>query len=193
MTAAWLLKEYQLVGLYLLALIGTISLDGLHLYQHAYYFIGTAAFSMPLVARILGALQRRTLLKNLALALIFWGLIYETRTNIWIWARDSQMGNQDLWALGTQARKLIPPTDHLVTEDGNYPQKMLYIGRSGTKMANQPFEICNDPQYQKMSLTLVTDTVPPISVNQCGTRKMSTVTVEGPVSKWYLTHVDSEH
>ncbi|MEO5968456.1 MAG: hypothetical protein ABIQ95_00895 [Bdellovibrionia bacterium] len=188
--AALAIKEYLLAFFYLIALIATISLDGEHLYQHAYYFIGAAAFSFPLMARVLGALQKYTLSRNIAIALIFWGLLYETRTNIWIWARDSQMGTQNLWALGTQARKIIPPTDHLVTEDGSYPQKMIFIGRSGTKMVNLPFEICNNSKYSRIPLTLVTDAPPPSPEFKCGGRSTSTITVNGSAASWYLTHTE---
>ena len=190
LATALALKEYLLIVFYLMAIVATISLDGLHLNQHAYYFIGAAAFSFPLMARVFGGSQKHPILKKMTVALILWGLLYETRTNIWIWARDSQMGTQDLWALGTQARRIIPATDHLATDDGDYPQKMLFIGRSGTKLVSSPFEICKNSLYNNFPLTLVTDNAPPSPGNKCGSRKAFTIRVDGQVSKWYLTHVE---
>jgi hypothetical protein len=212
-------REWLLTLFYFVALVGVICLDGPHTGPHGYYYMGAAAFALPLMARVLSrslpspknAQERPSSSekshpsktsqtqpkKKLAwqeptpfilILVLFWGLLYTTRTNIWTWARDSHLWQLDFWAMGTEARKIIPPTDHLITDDGGYPQKLLFVGRSGTKMNTYPYEICNRDEFRHLSLSFVVDTAPPpLNDRICRGRRRQTSVIQNSYARWYVT------
>ncbi len=185
--AAIALGEWVPVVLYLLSLIVAVSLDGAHIYAHYYYFIGTSIFSILLMARILGAAQDRGgYLKTLIVILLGWGVVYNVRSNIWVWGVDYRHG-QAMWNLGAQARKIINPSDHLITDDDMYPYKMLLMGRSGTAANSHVYQICNRPQFAERPLAIVSETPPPEVPPLCSGRPHEFKSIEINSSKWYVT------
>ena len=186
--AGLLLGEWIPVTLYLLSLVAATSLDGAHIYVHGYYFIGTCVFAMILMARVLGAVQNRRHLTALTIVFLAWGVLFNIRGNVWVWARDSQYWRVNLWNMGVEARKVIDSNHHLITDDGPYPQKLLFIGRSGTAAGSGVYEACNQPQYAGRHLAIVSDSPPP-STALCGGRPLDTKTAETSFAKWYVTLV----
>ncbi len=190
--AGLLLGEWIPVTLYLLSLVAATSLDGVHIYVHSYYFIGTCVFAMILMARVLGAVQSRRHLKTLTLIFIAWGVLYSIRGNVWIWGRDSKYWRVSLWDMGAEVRKVIASHSdshyHLITDDGYYPKKLIYVGRSGTSANSRVYETCNQPQYSGRQLVIVSDRPPP-STPLCGGRPFDTHVAETSFAKWYITLV----
>jgi hypothetical protein len=182
------LKEWRAVALYGVALLAAISLDGSHIFPHGYYFIGTSIFAIVLMARVLTGLWSKPA-HTFMLALLFWGVLFNIRGNVWIWARDSEYWKIDHWKTGTIARETIPPSYHLITDDGAYPLKMLYIGRSGT--AHRPAtELCNQGAYASIPLAIVTDQ--PLPSPLCPGRKVEIKSVRTSFEKWLVVLVDSK-
>jgi hypothetical protein len=185
--AGLLLGEWIPVTLYLLSLVAATSLDGAHIYVHGYYFIGTCIFAMILMARVLGAVQSRRHLTTLTIAFLTWGVLFNIRGNVWIWARDSQYWRLNRWSMGVEVRNFIDSNHHLITDDGPYPQKLLFIGRSGTAAGSGVYEVCNQPQYAGVQLAIVSDSPPSIAL--CGGRQLDTKIAETSFAKWYVTLV----
>jgi hypothetical protein len=179
--------EWVLVAAYLLSIIAATSLDGSHIFVHGYYFIGTCAFSLVLMARVMGGVTDRFHLKTLTFVLIAWGVLFNIRGNVWIWARDSEYWKVDYWRMGAEARKTIGDGFHLVTDDGANPLKLIYMGRSGTNSAAGVYQTCEKPQYQAIPLALISDLPPPPAL--CGGRKIDRRQLETPFAKWYITIV----
>jgi hypothetical protein len=180
--------QWILVALYLLALVAATSLDGAHIYVHGYYFIGACVFSIILMARVLGAAQHRRRLMALTVVFLAWGVLFNIRGNVWVWARDSQYWKVNFWNMGVTAREMIPRDYHLITDDGAYPQKLLFIGRSGTAASGNAYQLCNQGAYTGMPLALVTND-PPANAATCGGRPAELKTVETSYAKWYVTLV----
>jgi hypothetical protein len=187
---ALLLKERRLVGLYLLSLVAVIGLDGRHLLQHQYYFMGSAVFTAILVARMLGAARPSPALRTALLLLLCWGVAYNVRVNAWNWARSTEGGRSDPWALGAQARALIPVDAHLVTDDGDYPHKMLLIGRSGSTSEKGPFAPPCEDGYLDRRLAIVSETAPPPGAFPCGRGIRMEREVSAGRWKWRVTLVE---
>jgi hypothetical protein len=187
--AGLVLGEWIPVVLYLLSLVAATSLDGPHIYVHGYYFIGTCVFSIILMARVLGAVQSRRFLATLTIVLIAWGVLFNVRGNVWIWARDSQYWKVNLWAMGAEARKVVGSEYHLIADDGPYPLKLLFIGRSGTDAGAQVYQACNRPQYVGRPLALISDSPPPAGAALCGGRSQETKIAETSFGEWYVTLV----
>jgi hypothetical protein len=187
--AGLFLGEWIPVVLYFLSLLAAISLDGAHIYVHMYYFIGTCVFAMILMARVLGAAQGRRFLSTLTVVFLAWGVVYNIRGNIWVWARDSQYWKVNFWSMGAEARKIIHRNYHLITDDGVYPQKLLFIGRSGTAAGSKVYKVCQEPQFAGLSLAIVSDDPPPGASGPCGARQFNTRYVETNYAKWYITLV----
>ncbi|MGK5085591.1 hypothetical protein WDW37_20065 [Bdellovibrionota bacterium FG-1] len=190
--AGWVLGEWKVVGLYFLSLIAATSLDGPHIYVHYYYFIGTCIFAIVLMARVMAALQPHRFFKTLAIVFLAWGVAYNIRGNVWVWARDSRYWKVNFWDMGRQAASEIDRSDHLITDDTPFPLKLLWIGRSGTAAGGQVYEVCNQAQYSRLPLVLVSDVRPPfpgVEAPLCGGRPVEYRTVETPFAKWYVTKV----
>jgi hypothetical protein len=115
-------------------------------------------------------------------------VLFNIRVNVWTWARDSEHPRAHLWNLGAEARKVIDNNQHLITDDGPYPHKLLFIGRSGTAAGSGVYEACNQPQYSGRQLAIVSDSPPP-STALCGGRPLDTKTVETSSAKWYVSLV----
>jgi hypothetical protein len=90
--------------------------------------------------------------------------------------------------MGVTAREMIPRDYHLITDDGAYPQKLLFIGRSGTAASGNAYQLCNQGAYTGMPLALVTND-PPANAATCGGRPAELKTVETSYAKWYVTLV----
>ncbi len=187
MITALALGEWIPVVLYLLSLVFAVSLDGTHIYVHDYYFIGTCVFAMILMARVLGAVQKHHYLKILTVIFLTWGVLFNIRSNVWIWARDSQYWKVNFWDMGAESRKVINKNYHIITDDTAYPQKLLFIGRSGTAASGSVYQVCNQSPYSKYSLAIVSDSSPPQNINLCGGRPLEFKTVETSFAKWYIT------
>jgi hypothetical protein len=181
-------REWILLGLYLLSLVAAVSLDGAHIIPHRYYFIGTSMFSILLMAKLLGTMEKNRRLKLITVSLLVWGVLFNSRINFWVWGRESQLGNIDYWRMGSQARGAIAPQYHLVTDDPVYPQKLLYIGRSGT-LGTDVYATCTTPLYSQIPLALVSNTPPP-KKDFCHGRKLVRTEIETSFAKWYITLVN---
>jgi hypothetical protein len=182
------LKEWLLVLIYFLSLLAAIALDGGHIFAHAYYFIGSSIFAMILMARVLGALENRKRLKTITLILLTWGVLYTIRGNLWVWSVDSQYWQRNYWSMGTEARTMIDDRAHIITDDGQYPLKLLFIGRSGSHRHDGTYRACNEPQFLRRPLTFVSDTPPPVQPF-CGTRRIERKQVKTGFAIWYVTLV----
>jgi hypothetical protein len=188
-TAALYLGEWAPVLLYFTALIAAISLDGAHIFVHTYYFIGTSLFAIVIMARALARATERRRVHALLLTLTFWGVLFNIRGNVWVWARDSDYWRIDHWKTGSIARDMIPASYHLVTDDGAYPLKMLYIGRSGTAANGSALDVCNHDPYRSIPLAIVTSRSP-LPGQICAGRKIELKVAETPFERWSVILVD---
>jgi hypothetical protein len=150
---AFFLREWIPVALYFLGLFLAIALDGSHIFDHGYYFIGACIFSMLIMASVLSKTKRGWHI--LATLLLLGGVLYNDRVNIWVWARESHNGAVSYWRMGDQARALIPKDYQLITDDKYYPIKLLYLGRSGMMGAEHALENCNG--FRKGNVAMITD------------------------------------
>jgi hypothetical protein len=182
--AALWMGEWLLVATYLVSLIVAAALDGMHILIHEYYFIGCGIFSILLMARTLGALKHRRPAVAAALVVVLcWGVVFNIRENVWIWARDSKLWAASPWSAGTQARNLIPADYHLVTDDGRYPQKLLFVGRSGTAARSAVDEACTGLLAHGVRLAVLTDTPPGAA---CLANASEKRVIETPYATWHL-------
>ncbi len=182
---ALLSREWIPLLLYLLALIAAICLDGTHIAVHSYYFIGTCLFSLLLMTRVLARTQKHLALHRFLFILLIWGVIYNIRLNVWTWARDSHYWHVDFWKMGEKANALIPHSYHLVSDDGPYPQRMLFIGRSGTIGRDHPWAICDHPNYSQLPLAIVSENKP-LPATFCEGRTLEIRSIRTSFAKWLV-------
>jgi len=180
------LGEWILVILDLLSLLAAISLDGEHAFQHAYYFLGACVFSLILMARVLGATEKY--LKNFVILCLVGGVLFQIRGNLWSLSRDSKYWKIDHWEMGARARKLIEVSYHPITDDLDYPKKLLFLGRTGTIAHQSAYEVCQQEQYARYPLAIMTSDPPPRDAS-CKGRLHEFRTIETSFEKWYVTLV----
>ena len=192
--AAVVLGEFWLVAGYLASVLAVVALAGFHILFHPYYIIGATAFTLPLLARVIMGLRGRTLLRRLAHTVacvaIAWGLLYAIRWNIWTWARDSQLGRVSGWEQGRLAREAIPKRYHLIIPDGQFPQTLLYIARTGTITEGDPFAVCAQPEYQRLPVAIVMGADAP--VGNCHRAPSRTQLIESSFSRWKIVFYESK-
>jgi len=187
--AAISLGEWLAVLIYFTALIAAISLDGAHIFVHAYYFIGTSLFALVIMARVLARTAKKRRIHALLLMLVFWGVLFNIRGNVWVWARNSDYWRIDHWKTGSIARSMIPNSYHLITDDGAYPLKMLFIGRSGTAANGSVLDVCNRGAYLSIPLAIVTDQSP-LPAQICPGRRVEIKTAETSFERWSVILVN---
>jgi hypothetical protein len=150
--AAFVLGEGRFAWAYLASLLAGMALGGRAVIDHGYYFAGSSLFACLLMARVAGAAAPRWA-RVVTMACLLWGVGWGIRVNLWQASRSS--GNDDLWRLGRQVRELIPPGTHLVTDDGAYPRKLLFVGRSGTAADDRLQAVAAEPAYRARALALL--------------------------------------
>jgi hypothetical protein len=202
--------EWLLLLFFALGVAFVTSLDGVHTFTHGYYFIGVCIFTLPLMARVLSASKAHRIVHGALITVLFWGVIYNIRVNVWVWARDSQYWQVNLWKQGEIARGLIPDQYHVITDESDYPQRLLFVGRSGSMkslvgrhgmiIGTTPapgetvltvFDTCTRAEYRDLPLAIVTVDEPSAELlAKCGGRKLERRVAESSFAKWYITLAD---
>lgn len=186
---AGLMREWVPIVLYLVSLLFAMALDGEHIKAHYYYFIGSSIFSVLVMARVYGLVKSQPVIKAFLLIVLSWGVIYNIRGNIWVWARDSMYWKVNLWDMGSEARKIIDRQYHLVTDDGAYPLKLLFIGRSGSAFGGNVYQACSQDEYRHRPLALVSEAPPPRGLVFCDGRATEFNVIDLKFAKWFVTLV----
>jgi hypothetical protein len=182
--------EIGLLGLYILALVLCMALDGRHIIVHRYYFLGLNAISLVIAAKVLSKPGMRSGFQTFFICLLVGGMLFNMRTNLWCWAHGSHEGKTSIWRLGEAAKQLMPENAMLITDDGlGFPYKLMHIGCLGTTAGAQIYEVGRDSALQRKRTMLVSSTRPPkgFATSICGIVE-SHVLVE-PQETWYLTLV----
>ena len=182
---AFAMKQWLFLLLYLVTIFVIIGLDGTHLFQHSYYFVGTGIFSLLLMGKCLAQIQPSK--KGLApLFVLIWGVIYHTRTNIWSWARDSDYFRKNPYRLAEKVNSLIPKTYAVVTDDTTYPTKLLYLNRIGKAGGDHPEVVCESDSYKNLNIAFLIDESRPFSSEFCLDRKISEWHMGDDQEKWKI-------
>ncbi len=179
-------REWTMLLCYIVSLVAAISLDGPHIKIHGYYFIGTGIVTILLIAKVLSKFESKVWISRLLVLSLFWGLMYDLRGNIWIWARDSQYWKVNFWEMGSIARSKIPETYRLITDDSQYPQKMLFIGRSGYMASGDVFMPCTDSHYRNEPLAIVVDGDNSDYLYSCQNRDVTVEVLKTSFATWSL-------
>jgi hypothetical protein len=77
----------------------------------------------------------------------------------------------------------------LVTDDGAYPLKLLFIGRSGSAFGGNVYQACSQNEYRHRPLALVSETPPPRSSVFCEGRATEFNVIDLKFAKWFVTLV----
>lgn len=181
------LKEWWAVALYFLALFGSFALGGNAVLWHGYYLVGACGFALLLMGRVLGASGRHRYLRWAALACVVWGVLFEIRINIWVAGRASHHGKLKPYEFGRAVRPEIPAGYAIITDDDNYPKKLLLLGRSGEDAGGRVYTACDQAYYAGQALALVSDAPPPLGQAICGGRPREIRHVMSGGMKWYIT------
>jgi hypothetical protein len=149
--------EWLWVLLYFTALIAIMALDGIHVAVHGYYFIGVSLFSILISARVLKKSEKKPRLKLALILTLVWGVLYNSWINIASMREATELKHTEQWTLGQIARAMIPPSYRLVTDDPDYPEKLVFIGRGGEIAGPDAINFCNKAEYKRIPFAIVTE------------------------------------
>lgn len=182
---AGLTGEWIVLCIYVTSLIAAVSLDGVHIFIHSYYFIGACLPAIILMARTTAKLSSRVHLQNVAVLIMVWGVLFNVRINFWNWGRDSHRGTFSPWMLGEKARALIGSDYEIVTDDGAYPKKLLLIGRAGAAAGSMARSVCNDERYLSKKIAVVTNDPQDLSI--CIGRTQEKRVIQDADRTWHIS------
>lgn len=181
---AWaMIREKFLLTLLCASLLAAISLDGAHIWHHAYYFFGAGLVSLSLMAKWCSAGKGKW--GELYFTLICWGVLYGVRTNIWVASRTP-----DWWSLAQAMRVETPPEAHWISDDTVDPTKLFFMGKRGEGVGEQVVEICRSPEYRDRSIIFIVDDWIPRSKTgsqDCLAQSQVLKEYATPFSKWRLS------
>jgi len=142
--------EKILSTLFILALIGAISLLGQPIWAHAYYFFGASLISLVLVGKVLFRFKSKKAYYFLIITLNI-GVLYNSSRNLWI-ANRAVPYTESLLNLV----KNIPNDAKIITDDFNYyPEKLFWTSKDGTLAPSDITSICKRAGYNKNTLAFL--------------------------------------
>ncbi len=88
------MRQWLTIIVYLVMIVFVGALDGRHGLIHSYYFIGLAIYAMLLMAKLSENFEtiKQRWIPRVWVGFLMWGLLFNIRTNIWFWARTTDLG-----------------------------------------------------------------------------------------------------
>ncbi|MCC7442480.1 MAG: hypothetical protein IT285_12660 [Bdellovibrionales bacterium] len=161
--AAWRRDAWPLLG-YLVAFTGSLALDGRHIIAHPYYFIGCAAFSTVIIARSITHSSTPEWLRAALTGLLIIGVAYGVRTNVISVAKSPT----PIWGARAALVPRIPPGFMVVTDDGQYPTKLLALALPGLNAGKRIWSLCaGEPDRSRRFAFVVNESTPLPGESEC--------------------------